>query len=162
MRECGLKFSVICAKSDASLSLPVRECGLKLSAQTFYCKTLSRHSLCGSVDWNLSVISWGSTQVGHSLCGSVDWNAIFVKADDAVVCHSLCGSVDWNFLGCVVQIIHTLVTPCAGVWIEISVLPFVFCVLPSLPVRECGLKSYIDTFRVVCFKSLPVRECGLK
>ena len=76
------------------------------------------------------------------------------------------------------------VTPRAGVWIEISdkhtALPF----LPSLPVRECGLKLHLSlnairdpcvtpragvwieilrVFHYVLTKSsLPVRECGLK
>ena len=54
---------------------------------------------------------------GHSLRGSVDWNEV-TKAEEAIL----------------------LVTPYAGVWIEII---YSFCDFPaveSLPTRECGLK----------------------
>ena len=34
------------------------------------------------------------------------------------------------------------VTPCTGVWIEIVVLSVVEVVLLSLPARECGLKLH--------------------
>ncbi len=33
---------------------------------------------------------------------------------------------------------------------------------PSLPVRECGLKSVIAVVLALILSSLPVRECGLK
>ena len=36
--------------------------------------------------------------------------------------------------------VHLLVTPYAGVWIEIVWLFFVATVSESLPTRECGLK----------------------
>ena len=55
-----------------------------------------------------------------------------------------------------------LVTPRAGVWIEMF---FCFGLLPfavSLPVRECGLKSWRVQGRGGIKMSLPVRECGLK
>ncbi len=39
------------------------------------------------------------------------------------------------------QGISSAVTPCAGVWIEIIAPSKIFLISPSLPVRECGLKS---------------------
>jgi len=39
------------------------------------------------------------------------------------------------------KIIKVLVTPCAGVWIEIRDSLSITTWLLSLPVRECGLKS---------------------
>ena len=98
--------------------------------------------------------------------------------------HSLCGSVDWN-PDDPARVTYVFVTPCAGVWIEIA--HTVFCFLfffchslcgsvdwnsaflhsvkqlhPSLPVRECGLKSYVCFVLFDVLRSLPVRECGLK
>ena len=54
------------------------------------------------------------------------------------------------------------VTPLAGVWIEIYEFFVSFRIVPSLPLRECGLKS--DVIVKVSFSSLslPLRECGLK
>ena len=76
------------------------------------------------------------------------------------------------------------VTPCAGVWIEITGLIDPDIRVVSLPVRECGLKSaqpsvdntsadvtpcagvWIEILLMVhnpwTYMSLPVRECGLK
>ena len=56
-----------------------------------------------------------------------------------------------------------MVTPLAGVWIEITVLNLQVHMCPlSLPLRECGLKfvDFSDRNRQVT--SLPLRECGLK
>ena len=56
----------------------------------------------------------------RSLCGSVDWNITLVSVSDCFSSRSLCGSVDWNrnpycsiFPAC-------YVAPFVGVWIEIS------------------------------------------
>ena len=54
------------------------------------------------------------------------------------------------------------VTPGAGVWIEIELLPPTADGLTSLPVRECGLKSMVLLAHPNPIPSLPVRECGLK
>ena len=56
-----------------------------------------------------------------------------------------------------------VVTPRAGVWIEIQCMVMLFIgQCQSLPVRECGLKlpNLWDSPHIV--ESLPVRECGLK
>ena len=58
--------------------------------------------------------------------------------------------------------INVIVTPCAGVWIEIPTMDTYGIQSASLPVRECGLKfdRYYEVLE--CEASLPVRECGLK
>ncbi len=55
-----------------------------------------------------------------------------------------------------------LVTPCAGVWIEMSFNCRITERNLSLPVRECGLKSAFYCIPGSNMWSLPVRECGLK
>ena len=42
----------------------------------------------------------------------------------------------------VTSIKKDIVTPCAGVWIEMSLLTSVAGLPESLPVRECGLKFF--------------------
>ena len=58
--------------------------------------------------------------------------------------------------------IRQIVTPCAGVWIEILVYWKQSYLPPSLPVRECGLKYLVGNVACALGQSLPVRECGLK
>ena len=55
-----------------------------------------------------------------------------------------------------------MVTPLAGVWIEISLLAHFLYSRMSLPLRECGLKFIKWVKRYVLVQSLPLRECGLK
>ena len=55
-----------------------------------------------------------------------------------------------------------LVTPFAGVWIEIGTSKTIIVVIGSLPSRECGLKYRACYRRSTGSKSLPSRECGLK
>ena len=55
-----------------------------------------------------------------------------------------------------------VVTPLAGVWIEISCWGMSRQEASSLPLRECGLKLRIHRNSHFCLKSLPLRECGLK
>ena len=165
-------------------SLPVRECGLKFRLP---CKNPPRaycHSPCGSVDWNWNPrftrrregchspcgsVDWNNAKwyyfkwiYCHSPCGSVDWNNITFWTNKPRTCHSPCGSVDWNeinLVGCE----WSIVTPRAGVWIEIT---FIYDAKMgsqlSLPVRECGLKSPHCLLYGGESMSLPVRECGLK
>ena len=55
------------------LSLPSRECGLKLKIFVVF-SVMWRHSLRGSVDWNpIKLLPMLPTK-SHSLRGSVDWN----------------------------------------------------------------------------------------
>ena len=54
------------------------------------------------------------------------------------------------------------VTPFAGVWIEIAPAEYSDRKIPSLPSRECGLKSSVCTAFTASALSLPSRECGLK
>ena len=56
-----------------------------------------------------------------------------------------------------------IVTPLAGVWIEILLAPAAGEMKPmSLPLRECGLKSVEKLAKASAELSLPLRECGLK
>ena len=55
-----------------------------------------------------------------------------------------------------------MVTPLAGVWIEITILKHNADVMQSLPLRECGLKSLKQKMLAQIIMSLPLRECGLK
>ena len=57
--------------------------------------------------------------------------------------HSPCGSVDWNS-GKFFDVLSERVTPLAGVWIEILELIWWFLHLTSLPLRECGLKLFLQ------------------
>ena len=75
--------------------------------------------------------------------------------------HSLRGSVDWNQRE-QLQVLQYLVTPYAGVWIEIIWRNKNIRNRLSLPTRECGLKYYSASQRNAIKASLPTRECGLK
>ena len=55
-----------------------------------------------------------------------------------------------------------MVTPYAGVWIEIRKCKAVKRFFTSLPTRECGLKYYKKQSHNRLRQSLPTRECGLK
>ena len=89
-----------------------------------------------------------------------------------------------KFLYRYIATIPPIVTPFAGVWIEISICRIISLASLSLPSRECGLKSadlpirsgcpsvtpfagvWIEIRPVLCIStailSLPSRECGLK
>ena len=56
----------------------------------------------------------------------------------------------------------SIVTPFAGVWIEMETLGTEAELLKSLPSRECGLKYPNIANLKVPLGSLPSRECGLK
>ena len=55
-----------------------------------------------------------------------------------------------------------MVTPLAGVWIEMNQKYRRFYRNGSLPLRECGLKYAEITSAAFSAVSLPLRECGLK
>ena len=77
------------------------------------------HSLYGSVDWNLKVVTRHILVSCHSLYGSVDWNRCLSLRTSFRCCHSLYGSVDWNGYPWRHKV-HHRVTPFMGVWIEIE------------------------------------------
>ena len=142
-------------------SLPLRKCGLKSHSwgdgETMrghfpcgsvdwnlllchYIIWLSRHFPCGSVDWNShETLDWSNCN-RHFPCGSVDWNDCKRCLSLRAVCHFPCGSVDWN---CKDRIPGN-----SGEW--------------SLPLRKCGLKSYLSLGSWPFRLSLPLRKCGLK
>ena len=78
-----------------------------------------RHSLRGSVDWNICSEIY---RISHSV---TPYAGVWIEITGVIVCthslisHSLRGSVDWNLIRFVFirQIMN--VTPYAGVWIEI-------------------------------------------
>ena len=101
------------------------------------------HSLRGSVDWNISANYITYMLLSHSLRGSVDWNMRRIA--------NIRGYMVTPYAGVWIEIIYRYcrntcdcVTPYAGVWIEIAPCrPFQWSG-SSLPTRECGLKSYKD------------------
>ena len=128
-----------------------------------------------------SVESWYMLVVFTSFCSV--WMNIVV----CFCCHSPCGSVDWNTPEfAIIPNATAVVTPLAGVWIEIPARPKdIAWVSTSLPLRECGLKSVLSVLSPIKFpvtplagvwieifkvhrqkgrtaRSLPLRECGLK
>ena len=153
VRECGLKCNLshtlhtkhtchsLCGSVDwnrvmrksvsiPNRSLPVRECGLKYGEhqqQTCY----MCHSLCGSVDWNWTCTGTYTKRCSHSLCGSVDWNQEWfedMKGQLSSLPVRECGlkfknGEDWSR--------SDPVTPCAGVWIEITIFAFIKTVRKS-------------------------------
>ena len=125
------------------LSLPLRECGLKYYIRV-KTKGATRHSPCGSVDWNNSTAFYNFYCIRHSPCGSVDWNR--QEYDD------LKGKYVTPLAGVWIEITpfaaltgHDAVTPLAGVWIEIFGYHSLPSVISSLPLRECGLKYCRDS-----------------
>ena len=55
-----------------------------------------------------------------------------------------------------------MVTPLAGVWIEMFMGFAAGLEITSLPLRECGLKFCELSRFSERYASLPLRECGLK
>ena len=101
------------------VSLPTRECGLKslwlfvIDQQPSSLPTRE----CGLKYQNTHL--WPLLYSRHSLRGSVDWN------------RKIWQLLPWG-----------IVTPYAGVWIEIEITPYISSRSESLPTRECGLKFF--------------------
>ena len=162
--ECGLKSNGVLRSTSRQQSLPLWECGLKyeifcgtrihhgvtpfvgvwieIGTRTLTAWRWKRHSLCGSVDWNVNDVRFATTyglslplwECGlkllhsrllshssrHSLCGSVDWNRGWIR-QDYKKCMSLplweCGLKSTRAL---LEQEIALVTPFVGVWIEIA------------------------------------------
>ena len=118
----GVWIEILCrcqTEDGVHTSLPSRECGLK-SVKTCAKVTNPCHSLRGSVDWNYHCHVAVVVTNSHSLRGSVDWNINPVR-----YWHE---SVVTPFAGVWIEIFLWLlcdkspyVTPFAGVWIEIPV-----------------------------------------
>ena len=141
-------------------SLLMWECGLKQYPGKIT-RRWYRHSLCGSVDWNLEISHKGIPLCSHSLCGSVDWNNDILSKGLRIGGHSLCGSVDWNRRRAACTL-HCPVTPYVGVWIET-----VPCVTVPKPFCHslCGSVDWnirLFLINVSVTLSLLMWECGLK
>ena len=93
----GVWIEIKAWRSKARLlaSLPSRECGLKFHIHHSKLLLL-RHSLRGSVDWNIVLTQSSASAHCHSLRGSVDWNFSATLICRFTEGHSLRGSVDWN------------------------------------------------------------------
>ena len=57
---------------------------------------------------------------------------------------------------------NSLVTPCAGVWIEITQPTFISIICDVTPCAGVWIEITIDHLSCPHAQSLPVRECGLK
>ena len=119
-------------------SLPLWECGLKY----FRCpsvKHLSRHSPCGSVDWN----SYRETFI-LNMCVTP---LVGVWIEINTSCHiSFCWAV----------------TPLVGVWIEIKYPVLWYRILQVTPLVGVWIEIIIGVYPPFPFLSLPLWECGLK
>ena len=98
----------------------------------------------------------------HSLCGSVDWNCRIVNIPFTRRCHSLCGSVDWNISTYFYRRYDQLSLPVWECGLKSFPIPAVRLLIMSLPVWECGLKFRYGANGADRITSLPVWECGLK
>ena len=116
------------------VSLPTRECGLKslwlfvIDQQPSSLPTRE----CGLKYQNTHL--WPLLYSRHSLRGSVDWN------------RKIWQLLPWG-----------IVTPYAGVWIEIEITPYISSRSESLPTRECGLKYYYNTIENMLTSSHSLR-----
>ena len=96
-RECGLKLSIFYQQLTAYMSLPSRECGLKSKALKIG-ETYNGVTPFAGVWIEITEKgTMGSIEKSHSLRGSVDWNFSFSFLVILCYCHSLRGSVDWNY-----------------------------------------------------------------
>ena len=142
------------------MSLPLWECGLK-----YYNSDNSHNHFLSLPLWECG-LKFRSTGLRH------------VNG-----CHSPCGSVDWNYDYLKTGTL-TSVTPLVGVWIEIADRKSLEQIQMSLPLWECGLKSWSrnnpavrksvtplvgvwieitsDRYFTRSLASLPLWECGLK
>ena len=98
----------------------------------------------------------------HSPCGSVDWNRDMGRTADTGICHSPCGSVDWNIIRIIHRISHRTSLPVWECGLKSWYASIACCSQTSLPVWECGLKFTIGQEQPTVLASLPVWECGLK
>ena len=116
--ECGLKCFTPANVKKWLVSLPLWECGLKLCAVVAVA-ALSRHSPCGSVDWNLLHYMQNASGFVTPLVG------VWIEIAWHQNVHFLYLSLPlWE---CGLKLIYSsllylirIVTPLVGVWIEIE------------------------------------------
>ena len=184
-RECGLKFLCLFPFPSCLFVTPFAGVWIEIIQNICLVCIIPGHSLRGSVDWNISPYAWSKNGRCHSLRGSVDWNCgivIILLPFPLSLPSRECGlklflsyqkltmPVVTPFAGVWIEIprsfdkcIFIIVTPFAGVWIEISSLQSASgWYFASLPSRECGLKYKYWKKVLTRIKSLPSRECGLK
>ena len=71
VRECGLKLKSSCHIVDLTVSLPVRECGLKLDG-ALVAETITESLPVRECGLKQNVTPVNVCYDGHSPCGSVD------------------------------------------------------------------------------------------
>ena len=122
--ECGLKLEICLGQNQAQKVTPFMGVWIEISPGKMRCKSLFRHSLYGSVDWNLTYFICSDYVAVTPFMGV--WIEINYRRHSGAWwrCHSLYGSVDWN------QNCQRQQTSC----------------LRSLPLWECGLKSGLSDY----------------
>ena len=75
MWECGLKRLLLSHRLFRTLVTPYVGVWIETTRYLSHPSGRNGHSLCGSVDWNLTCKGFGQCVRRHSLCGSVDWNS---------------------------------------------------------------------------------------
>ena len=142
-------------------SLPSRECGLKSNRQRASARWMvslpSRE--CGLKSNRLKIQPAHFPSLPSRECGLKSFYTPLLSGDQIVT----------PFAGVWIEIELLrkprpwfIVTPFAGVWIEIGLYSCCFLFCQSLPSRECGLKYCRYRKEPIRSESLPSRECGLK
>ena len=138
-RECGLKLQYCMKRICTIWSLPTRECGLKFNNTPELIDTIQSLPTreCGlKLLFNKAIKREEKVTPYAGV-----WIEIihYGYLNYINIGHSLRGSVDWN-IRWNVYLWKCKVTPYAGVWIEIFKECDVNVSTMSLPTRECGLK----------------------
>ena len=97
----------------------------------------------------------------HSPCGSVDWNCSNRISSTIIVVTPLAGV----WIEILFRYHHNkflCVTPLAGVWIEINKSCTIRTCLTVTPLAGVWIEIVSDALRGFRHMSLPLRECGLK
>ena len=151
-------FSLI----GTEMSLPLRECGLKL---IMYSCTMQKQKVTPLAGVWIEIVPFVANKQRKRMslplreCGLKFYEKKLITYPRTVT--PLAG-VWIEIISSQFQQLSFSVTPLAGVWIEIPNQLSVLVLKPSLPLRECGLKLMLLHMRTGHFESLPLRECGLK
>ena len=138
-RECGLKLQTFCAWDLLHPVTPFAGVWIEIEADGKRIANLNVTPFAGV--WIEIVVCLGFIRLGTVTPFAGVWIEI-IDFSDACISNK--------------------VTPFAGVWIEIFLIFHKQSAVPSLPSRECGLKYSTVQLVFEFRKSLPSRECGLK
>ena len=160
-RECGLKFLFWLCYFQSQVSLPSRECGLKFSScpKEWWWPVSLPSRECGlKLNQINAVYQRAMMSLPSRECGLKYMNESTVAM---ALSHSLRGSVDWN-AGERPYIYTFIVTPFAGVWIEIISFDYFYRFFNVTPFAGVWIEINIEDPHAFTKSSLPSRECGLK